>query len=75
MFKVFLLFLVTSFIGFFTIWLKNEPGNISISWYGWLIEMSMPILILSFILIFLFLSFILIFIKKIYFLPKKLNIR
>ena len=73
MFKVFLLFLVTSFIGFFTIWLKNEPGNISISWYGWLIEMSMPILILSFILIFLLLSFILIFIKRIYFLPKKIK--
>ena len=73
MFKVFLLFLVTSFIGFFTIWLKNEPGYISISWYGWLIEMSMPILILRFILIFLFLSFKLFFIKKIYFLPKKIK--
>jgi len=73
LFKIFFIFLITSILGFFTIWLKKDPGNIAISWYGWIIETSMPILILAFLSIFLLIYLIFIFIKNIYILPKNIK--
>ncbi len=73
MFKIIIIFLLASVIGFLTIWLKKEPGIIAIEWHGWLIETSLPVLFLCSISIFLFCTFIFVFLKRIYILPKKIK--
>ena len=73
MFKIVIIFLLASILGFLTIWLKKEPGVISIEWHGWLIETTLPILFLCSISIFLFFTFIFILSKRIYILPKKIK--
>ena len=73
MFKILIIFFISSVIGFFTIWLKNEPGNINIVWYGWQIESTVPVLAIILILVFLIISLVFIFLKKMYFLPKTIK--
>ena len=73
MFKFFIFFILFSILGFLTIWLKKEPGNISIEWHGWLLETSIPILIIGSITIFLLVTFIYIAIKRLFYLPKNIH--
>ena len=73
MFKIIIIFLLASILGFLTIWFKKEPGIISIEWNGWLIETSLPILFLCSISIFLFCTVLFILSKRIYILPKTIK--
>ena len=49
MLKILSLFIILSITGYITIWIKKHPGEIAIEWQGWLIETSVPVIILSLI--------------------------
>jgi HemY protein len=73
MIKVFLIFIFLSLTGFITIWLKQDPGNIDIEWQGWIIETSVPIIIvlIGLLLLLIILSYLII--KKITSIPKTIK--
>ena len=73
MLRILVIFMLLTLTGFITIWIKKDPGNISIKWQGWLIEASLPItvtLILLFFVIILLAYFVL---KKIISIPKSVK--
>ncbi|MBT3938302.1 MAG: hypothetical protein HOF44_01180, partial [Pelagibacterales bacterium] len=73
MLRILVIFMLLTLTGFITIWIKKDPGNISIEWQGWLIEASLPItvaLILLFFTIILAAYFIL---RKIISIPKSVK--
>jgi len=73
MFKILLVFLLLTITGFITIWLKEDPGIISIEWHGWLIESSIPIICTLILLLVSILLILFFFIKRIIFLPRTLH--
>ena len=73
MLRILLIFILLTLTGFITIWIKKDPGNISIEWQGWLIEASLPITVSLILLLFVIILLAYFILKKIISIPKSVK--
>ena len=73
MIKLFFLFLALSITGYIASFLSNNPGEIIIEWYGWLIKSSVSVIILITLISIIFIFYLIKAIVNLFKIPKRIK--
>jgi len=71
--KLFFLFLALSITGYIASFLSNNPGEIIIEWYGWLIKSSVSVIILITLISIIFIFYLIKAIVNLFKIPKRIK--
>ena len=73
MIKLFFLFLALSITGYIAVFLRNNPGEINIEWYGWLIQSSVSVIIFITLISIVFIFYLIKAIVNLFKIPKRIK--
>ena len=73
MIRLFFLFLALSITGYIASFLSNNPGEIIIEWYGWLIKSSVSVIIFITLISIIFIFYLIKAIVNLFKIPKRIK--